>query len=266
MLRRLFAFLILVALSVAGLFYWSARTGRRIPFLPHLPGLPWTSKPADALRDARTTLGVTTALHLVRSLKPYVVDAASEDGVVTLRGTLPHDDLRALAVRTAASVPGVRQVVDHVKVDPTVERTEAGAERTVGESLDDHALEVQVRLAFSLNRELEGADIEVHSFKRRVTLSGEVAREAQRRLAVAVAKETPSVDGVVDEIRVRQAGKPKPARPSARTQAEARATAGLRPSIADRSFVAGIRRSMVGAYTLSYASQASPASETRRTS
>jgi osmotically-inducible protein OsmY len=75
--------------------------------------------------------------------------------------------------------------------------------RTIGESLDDRSLEVQVRFALSLRRELGGTDITVSVFRRQVTLSGDVAREAQRDVALEAARAVPSVSGVTDEIKVR---------------------------------------------------------------
>jgi osmotically-inducible protein OsmY len=106
-----------------------------------------------------------------------------------------------MAERVAAAVPNVRQVVNHLQV--------AGApaesprpERTVSETVDDEALEVQVRLALSLNRDLKDKNVKVDVFKRAVTLSGDVDKAPQRTSAVEIARETPGVSGVTDRIRV----------------------------------------------------------------
>jgi osmotically-inducible protein OsmY len=197
MLRRLFALVVLIALVLGGLYYWQARTGRRLPGLPKVGG-----KPVEALKDAKTMLSVKTALGLPRSLEPYSIDVESENGVVTLRGKVPREDLRALAERTAAAVPNVSQVVDHIEVDAAAEKVKDGAGRTLGESLDDEALAVKVRLAFSLHRALEGTDIDVRARRRQVTLSGRVARPEQKRIALAVARETANVESVNDQISV----------------------------------------------------------------
>jgi hyperosmotically inducible protein len=195
-LRRLLALVVLIALALGGLYYWRLRHGGGLP-----PG-----KPVQAIQDAKTTLSVKTALGLSRSLRPYSIAVETEDGIVTLRGELPSPELRALAERTAAAVPQVRQVVAHLKVAPEAGKPAPdGGERTLGESLDDHALAVQVRLALSLNKGLEGSDIDVKAFRREVTLSGDVARPEQKRLAVDVAAETASVAGVVDQLHVRGA-------------------------------------------------------------
>ena len=155
-----------------------------------------------ALKDAKVTWAIKAALGLHRSLKPYAIDASVEDGVVTLRGELPREGLKDVAERTAAAVPGVRQVVSHLKVRPGVEAPDETG-RSLGESLDDTALGVQVRLALALNRGLEGTDIHVHAYRRQVTLSGEVATPEQKTLAATLARDTAGVAGLRDELRVR---------------------------------------------------------------
>jgi osmotically-inducible protein OsmY len=69
--------------------------------------------------------------------------------------------------------------------------------------VDDKKLEVQVHVALSLNKNLHGLDFAVKSFKREVTLSGEVATAEQRALALSVAKDIPGVLRVKDVLRVR---------------------------------------------------------------
>jgi osmotically-inducible protein OsmY len=80
--------------------------------------------------------------------------------------------------------------------------------RTLGESLDDETLEIRVRLALSLNRELRSLDLTVQAYRREVTLGGEVGSQAQRELALETARDTTAVAGVVDRIRVRTAAIP----------------------------------------------------------
>jgi osmotically-inducible protein OsmY len=85
-------------------------------------------------------------------------------------------------------------------------------------------------MAFSLNRELRGTDLEVRSFRRQVTLAGEVDSPAQRQLAVEVARRTSDVAGVADEIVVR--GPAAPAAPAA-TPAATPAAPGARSGAAN---------------------------------
>ena len=192
MLRRLFALAVIVVLVGGGLYYWKYQTTGVAP--RSLEDL------GEELGDVKVTAQVKAALALNRNLKPYTIGVSSEDGVITLRGDVPSAELKGLALRLAEAVPDVRQVVSHVRVAGDAAPAGSGG-RTLGESLDDHALEVQVRLAFSLHREMKGADVEVAAYRKSVTLRGR-ASAGQRVLAQSLARDTSGVEDVKDEIRV----------------------------------------------------------------
>lgn len=193
-MTRLLALLVLVAFAGGGYYYWRVNPG----------GAPPRSldEVSDRLKDAGLTASVKTALTLHRSLKPYGIAVSAEDRVVTLRGVVPAEEFKAAAERVAAAVPDVRQVVSHIKLDGAVVAPPADDPRSLGERLDDEAIEVQVRMAFSLNRNLAGTRIEVESRRKRVRLSGQVASEEQRRQAVRAAGEVAAVEAVTDALAV----------------------------------------------------------------
>jgi len=191
LLRRLFGLVVVVVIVVVGLVLWRGDGG--LLRARGLKGL------GDNLEDAKTTAAVKAAVNLNRGLRPHGLAVSTERGVVTLRGSVPDDALRTSAERIAAAVPDVRQVVNHVDVSPGAPRAQP-ADRTIGESLDDRSLEVQVRLALSLNRDLRNADIQIEAYRRRVTLSGHVDRAELRSAAVGIARETEGVLEVVDRI------------------------------------------------------------------
>jgi osmotically-inducible protein OsmY len=179
-------------------YYWRTQPpAERAPLRPESLG-----QVGQTLRDTALAGQVKAALELDRTLKslPIEIDVAS--GVVTLEGRVGDEAQKSRAQAVAGAVPDVREVVNRLEVDPEA-AAQAEPRRTLGESLDDTKLEVQLRLAFSLRRELSGTDVAVSSFRREVTLSGEVATEAQRGLAVEVAMHTDGVASVVDQIRVR---------------------------------------------------------------
>jgi osmotically-inducible protein OsmY len=203
-LRRLFALIVLVALAGAA-YYWRYRpadvTGAREAL----------GSVSRRLQATTATAGVKAVLELDRELDRHSidVDAGDQEGVVILRGEVPSQELRAAAERRAAAVPNVRRVVNELGVNPAVSQP-AEPGRTLGESFDDRALEAKVKMAFSLTRELKGTDIEVRSYRRQVTLTGQVDSPAQRQLAVEVARRTSDVAGVTDEMAVRGATAPAP--------------------------------------------------------
>ena len=199
MIRRLFGLIILV-LILAGLYYWKVgsfswqpdsllRLGKDIR-VPNLGGV------GTAIRDATLSGTVRAALSLNKHLQPFGLDTESKDGVVTLKGTVQTADQKAMAEQIASGVPNVNRVVNEVRVDPAA-KAAAESDRTIGENLDDHTIEMQVKLALSLKKELAGSQVSVTVYKKGVTLSG-TATPAQRALAVETARETSGVLSVTD--------------------------------------------------------------------
>lgn len=200
-MKRLLALLVLLALAAVAFYLWA-------------PGTGYLRKPKEAMAsvkdtvlEAKTTGAVKAALELNRDLEPYPINVDTvADGVVVLRGEVPQAEIRTTAERVAGAVPSVRQVKNELRINPNLtQKTESG--RTLGENLDDKALEAKVHLALSLRRELKGTDLSVNAFRKDVTLKGEVESEAQHTLAVEVARQTRDVQNVADQIRIKgQAG------------------------------------------------------------
>lgn len=189
---RFLALLVLATLVGGGYYYWR--------------GNPEIAAPRDLdevgarLKDTALTAGVRTALSLHRDLAVQGLSASTEGRVVTLRGTVPRPELREAAERVAGAVPDIRQVVNHIAVDGSAVPAAPSDGRTVGERLDDEALVVRVRLAFSLNRDLAGSRIEVTAHRKEVRLAGRLPGEARRRLALQVAREVAGVESVADAL------------------------------------------------------------------
>jgi osmotically-inducible protein OsmY len=202
-LLRFLAFLVLLALVAGGVYFWRVRPeAERAPLRPESLG-----EVGQTLRDTVLKGRVKAALELDRDLKPLPIEIAVENGVVTLEGRVPDEAERRRAEAIAGAVPDAREVVNRLEVDPAAARP-AEAGRSLGESLDDAKLEVQLRLAFSLRRELSGTDLAVSAYRREVTLTGAVSTDAQRSLAVEVARRTAGVLGVIDRIAVPATGTP----------------------------------------------------------
>jgi osmotically-inducible protein OsmY len=190
------------------LYYWKYEPGR----LPHLQseklGAVGTKigevgeSVGEKLRATRTKGSVKAALELNRNLNSQHIEVdALDDGTVILRGEVPSEAVRADAVRVATGVPDVRRVDDQLRVDPALAATSPEG-RSFGENFDDHALEAKVRLAYSLSKDMKGADVKVTAFRREVTLGGTVASEAQHQVALQIAQQTPQVSTVKDTLQV----------------------------------------------------------------
>ena len=253
-MRRVLALLVVGALVLGLLYYWKYQPGR----LPHLRaeklGEVGTKlgevgeTVGEKLRATKTKGGVKAALELNRNLnsQPIEVDA-HDDGTVVLRGSVPSEDIRAEAGRVAAGVPDVARVDNQLRVDPAL-ASSAGEGRSFGENFDDHAVEAKVKLAFSLSKDMKGADVKVSAFRREVTLGGTVVSEAQRQTALQIAQQTPQVAAVKDALAVAGGAGAGSAPPSA-SPASAPARAGAaQAALATNPNLAGfvLKAQMVG--------------------
>lgn len=213
---RFFALLLLVALVGSGVYLWHAN--------PHKP--PKTlGDVKEQLKDGALNAAVKTALSLHDGLKPYPISIATENGVVTLGGQLPREELRAAAEGRAAAVPEVTRVVNQIKLGgAAAPPPDEAVLRTVGEKLDDEGLEVQARMALSLNRHLRGARLEVTAWKKEVRLSGEVKSAELRAQALETVREITGVKRVTDAVSV--SGDPAKTATDERREAVLRAVRG----------------------------------------
>jgi hyperosmotically inducible periplasmic protein len=250
MLRRLLAVVVLVVVVLAVFAYlrrerlgnWSARANPPDVAAEARDLGAQAKKKLDEvgheLKDAKVTASVKTALGLNRNLRSYSINVSTENGVVTLRGKVDSEDARARVQAVAAEVPDVQRVVNEIQVVPGTSASAPASGRTLGETVDDQALEMKVRLALSLNRELKDSDITVQVYRKDVTLGGEVTTPSQRERALQVARETPSVSNVIDRIHVRGTADAKGTGPATAANAPCTATAAQRALQANRNLSA----------------------------
>ena len=147
----------------------------------------------EKVSTAKLGAEVKAALSLRESLKNLDINVSAEKDVVTLRGKVPSADISKAAESIAASAPGVRQVVNLLDVDPTAGSAGASDDRSIGERVDDQALELKIRAAFKLDKGLADAGFDVQAVRRVVHLSSATATADQKKRALIVAR---SVEGV----------------------------------------------------------------------
>lgn len=184
--RFVFVVVLLALLGGAAYYYLSL----------HPEKAPWKGGVATVQEKMGTVkLGaeVKAALSLRESLKNLDISVSAEKDVITLRGKVPTAEVSKTVEGIALSVPGVRQVVNFLEVDQAAGTSTPGDDRSIGEKVDDQALELKVRAAFKLDKELAGAGFEVTSIRRAVRLTSPAATTSQKKRAMDVAR---SVEGV----------------------------------------------------------------------
>lgn len=190
---RLIVILVVIALVVGGVLYYTKL---------HPESAPWKDG-ASAVKDKMATMSlaaqVKAALSLRESLKDLDISVGAEKDVVTLRGKVPSAEVSKTVEGVASSVPGVRQVVNFLEVDAMAGKRADGDDRSIGEKVDDEALELKIRAAFKLDKTLQDAGFEIKAMRRAVQLSSGTATADQKKRALEVAR---SVEGV-SKVEVR---------------------------------------------------------------
>jgi osmotically-inducible protein OsmY len=165
--------------------------------------------------------GITTSqVHAALEREPRVnlhrhpIRIASADGTVTLEGEVADVAAKKVALELAASVSGVRAVVDRLRVDPG-ERRGDGAIRDSAVRLLLQAPELK-RCSFSMrdsqstvvlrqvDRDADG-EIEIAVTDGVILLEGHVISQPHLRFAGAIAWWTPGRRDVINELEVRPA-------------------------------------------------------------
>ncbi len=143
---------------------------------------------------------VKTAIALNKNFRAFDIKVTAQEGIVTLEGEVASKAQKELAYEIASQVKDVESVKNLIRVNP--EKAERKERRTLGETIDDGKIMASVKSAFSLDRRLEGTHIKVRVYKGVVFLEGTVNNEAQKRVAVRIAKDIDQVSDVKDDIKV----------------------------------------------------------------
>ncbi|HYV19951.1 MAG TPA: BON domain-containing protein [Verrucomicrobiae bacterium] len=162
------------------------------------------------LSDSSTTMRIETTYMFNPHLSASDIDVHTDHGVVTLSGVVPSDVHRDLAVSIAKSADGVRDVHDRLEVKkegdkgapPAEHRTAAGPNRSFGQSVKDATITASVKMHLATGKGVAAHNINVDTRQGNVTLTGQVTSEAERQLAVRIARDTEGVREVTNELKV----------------------------------------------------------------
>jgi len=159
-----------------------------------------TTGGTDTTRPGWITTKIQAQYFIHPEIKPWNIDVTTaNNGVVTLEGEVDSDDDKAEAVRIARSTEGVSRVEDRLRV-----RGEAATATPDAATVErpDVWLTAKVQSKYFLDDEVKGRDIDVTTNNGVVTLTGRVDNEAEKRQALALARNTAGVKQVVDRLEV----------------------------------------------------------------
>lgn len=169
-----------------------------------------TSRPDDERSPGWITTKIQSQYYLSPEIKPWNIDVTtSQDGVVTLRGEVDEAADRQEAERIAQKTDGVTRVVNRLRLRGETPTAENRAEPRAGDAgraavveRPDAWVTAKIQAKYFIDPDVKGLEINVDTNEGVVTLKGEVESEAERRQAVALARNTEGVRTVTDQLRV----------------------------------------------------------------
>jgi hyperosmotically inducible periplasmic protein len=154
----------------------------------------------DSAKDAWIDGKAETTLLLNGNLNSFSINTDVKKGVITLTGSVESDVDKALAEELLANLDGVTKV--HNKL--TVKAKQDSADEKESSVLRDAKIATVVKTRLLFESEVGGTGIDVDAKNGVVTLSGEVDSDAEKDLAIAIAKNTKDVSKVVNKLEVAQ--------------------------------------------------------------
>ncbi len=151
-----------------------------------------------SVRASETDNRIQTAAQDSYVYKTYLKDDSiktiSNDGAVTLTGTVSEDSHRSLAQETVESLPGVKSVDNQLTING-----QQPAENS------DGWLGMKVKSALFFNRNVSAVNTEVDVANGIVTLKGKADSQAQKDLTGEYAKDIDGVKGVDNQMTIAEA-------------------------------------------------------------
>lgn len=152
----------------------------------------------DGARDAWIDGKAETTLLLNGNLNSFDINTDVKNGVVTLTGKVDSKVDKALAEELIENLDGVSKVDNKLTVVAQSKDKDAGD----NSALKDAKIATVVKTRLLFESEVSGTSIDVDAKNGVVTLSGEVDSDAEKDLAVAIAKNTNDVSKVIDKLNV----------------------------------------------------------------
>ncbi|WJG09640.1 BON domain-containing protein [Aliiglaciecola sp. LCG003] len=153
----------------------------------------WTDTAKDAWIDGKAE----STLLINGNLDSFDIDTDVKNGTVTLTGKVDREVDKALATELIMSLDGVKDVNNQLTVVAEEDMDESSMQ-----ALKDSKVETVVKTRLLFESEVSGLDIEVEVDAGTVTLSGEVESDAERDLAITIAKNTDDVINVIDKLKI----------------------------------------------------------------
>lgn len=158
------------------------------------------------LDDATLAATVKSKLLWNSNTRGLDIQVRSENGAITLIGNAQTPAAKELAGQLAENTEGVSEVFNHLSIssaDSSSSEVQTAVEEA-RENISDGWITSKVKASLLYSRNLDGLNIEVNTQEGLVTLRGKVLSNAEKRLAMDIARNIRGVRGVdADALLVR---------------------------------------------------------------
>ena len=159
----------------------------------------WENESKDAWIDGKAE----TVLLMNTNLNNFDINTDVKNGKVVLTGKVESELDKELAEELVLSLDGVTDVDNELTVVKNVDtKNKKMKSDSTASDLTDAKISTVITTRFLFNSEVDGTDIDVDTDKGIVTLNGTVGSEAEKQLAMKIAKNAEDVRNVVDELTV----------------------------------------------------------------
>ena len=159
--------------------------------------------------DAWLTAKIQSKYFMDSDVKGHDINVDTQNGVVTLNGTVDNEAQRTQAVAIARNTDGVKNVTDSLRIEMPADATAANkamkpVHQIPNEIDNDEWITTKVRSRFFIDPNVKNMNVDVDTKNGVVTLKGEVQDQAARTAAEAIAKQIDGVKSVKNQLTVKQ--------------------------------------------------------------
>ncbi|MBA8667534.1 BON domain-containing protein [Holosporaceae bacterium 'Namur'] len=144
--------------------------------------------------DSAITASIKSEFLADSTINGLSIHVETINGVVTLTGNVPSEDMKNRAISIAQSRDGVKKVVSKMKI--TTEK------HPVKTAVSDSAITASIKSEFLADSAINGLSIHVETKNGVVTLTGNVPSEDMKNRAISIAQNRDGVKKVNSKLKV----------------------------------------------------------------
>lgn len=184
--------------------------------------MPWTALGGDR-EIAKTVMSELQQYKEAGQLKGFDINMRVEDGVVYLTGDVATTEQRAMIARSAAKTAGSENVVNEIRIRSSsdapaatssvpAQRASSARQAATPSALDMATTDaIYNKLAQAKTAgQLRGFNLDVSTLAGDVWIRGYVANDRAKALVIDIARRTPGVTQVIDEVAIQSKGNVRP--------------------------------------------------------